>query len=194
MGQAFDRLEDVLAHAARAAEVTHNHPEGIKGAQATAAAVFLARQGESKTRIKAMVERVFGYDLHPTLETLRPAYGFDVSCQGTVPPALIAFLESSDFEDAVRKGHLTRWGCRHVGLHRRRCVRSTLRRRSRSHQRRSTGRAGRSASERGDAVRRTLPHEAGLTTACRRRLAGVKMSRVRAASLPRVNAHVRHSF
>lgn len=103
VGQAFDKLEDVLAHAARAAEVTHNHPEGIKGAQATAAAVFLARQGESKTRIKAMVERLFGYDLHPTLETLRPAYGFDVSCQGTVPPALIAFLESSDFEDAVRK-------------------------------------------------------------------------------------------
>ena len=102
-GWAYNDLETVLQKAKDSAEVTHNHPEGIKGAQATAAAVFLARQGESKTRIKAMVERLFGYDLHPTLETLRPAYGFDVSCQGTVPPALIAFLESSDLEDAVRK-------------------------------------------------------------------------------------------
>jgi ADP-ribosylglycohydrolase len=103
VGQAFDRLEDVLAHAARATEVTHNHPEGIKGAQATAAAVFLARQGESKKHIQEAVERMFEYDLHPTLEMLRPEYRFDVSCQGTVPPALIAFLESNDYEDAVRK-------------------------------------------------------------------------------------------
>jgi ADP-ribosylglycohydrolase len=83
--------------------VTHNHAEGIKGAQATAAAVFLARQGESKTQIKDSIERMFGYRLDQTLDVLRPEYQFDVSCQGTVPPALIAFLESSDFEDAVRK-------------------------------------------------------------------------------------------
>src|SRR5262249_15598760 len=82
---------------------THNHPEGIKGAQATAAAVFLARQGESKRHIKGLIERMFGYDLNQALDVLRPEYQFDVSCQGTVPPALIAFLESSDFEDAVRR-------------------------------------------------------------------------------------------
>jgi ADP-ribosylglycohydrolase len=103
VGHAFDRLEDVLAHAASSAEVTHNHPEGIKGAQATAVAVFWARQGESKRYIKNSIERLFGYDLNQVLDVLRPAYTFDVSCQGTVPPALIAFLESSDFEDAVRK-------------------------------------------------------------------------------------------
>jgi ADP-ribosylglycohydrolase len=96
-------LEEVLAHAARSAEVTHNHPEGIKGAQATAVAVLLARQGESKSRIKHSIERMFGYNLGQALEVLRPEYQFDVSCQGTVPPALIAFLDSSDFEDAVRK-------------------------------------------------------------------------------------------
>jgi ADP-ribosylglycohydrolase len=103
VGHAFDRLEEVLAHAARSAEVTHNHPEGIKGAQATAVAVLLARQGESKSRIKHSIERMFGYNLGQALEVLRPEYQFDVSCQGTVPPALIAFLDSSDFEDAVRK-------------------------------------------------------------------------------------------
>src|SRR5262249_13356063 len=77
--------------------------EGIKGAQATAAAVFLARQGERKRQIKESIEEMFGYDLSQPLERLRPAYQFDVSCRGTVPPALIAFLESTDFEDAVRK-------------------------------------------------------------------------------------------
>lgn len=102
VGHAFDRLEEVLAHAAGAAEVTHNHPEGIKGAQATAVAVFLARQGEGKRQIKDSIERMFGYNLSQVLDVLRPAYQFDVSCQGTVPPALIAFLESSDFENAVR--------------------------------------------------------------------------------------------
>ncbi len=103
VGHAFDRLEEVLAHAAGAAEVTHNHPEGIKGAQATAAvAVFLARQGEGKRQIKDSIERMVGYNLSQVLDVLRPAYQFDVSCQGTVPPALIAFLESSDFENAVR--------------------------------------------------------------------------------------------
>jgi ADP-ribosylglycohydrolase len=103
VGYAFDRLEDVLAQAALSAEVTHNHPEGIKGAQATALAVFLARSGESKRHIKDSIERMFGYDLNGVIEVLRPEYQFDVSCQGTVPPALIAFLESSDFEDALRK-------------------------------------------------------------------------------------------
>ena len=81
----------------------HNHPEGIKGAQATAAAIFLARSGKSKDSIKDSLERMFGYDLSQRLDDLRPTYRFDESCQGTVPPALIAFLESSDYEDAVRK-------------------------------------------------------------------------------------------
>jgi len=103
IGSAFNRLDDVLAEAARSAEVTHNHPEGIKGAQATAAAVFLARRGDSKLEIKQAIEGMFSYDLGQSLAMLRPTYRFDVSCQGTVPPALIAFLESSSFEDAVRK-------------------------------------------------------------------------------------------
>jgi ADP-ribosylglycohydrolase len=103
VGHAFDSLDDVLAHAARSAEVTHNHPEGVKGAQATAAAVFMARHGESKRTIKKSLERLFGYNLSLSLDELRPGYEFDVSCQGTVPPAIIAFLESNGYEDAVRK-------------------------------------------------------------------------------------------
>jgi ADP-ribosylglycohydrolase len=103
IGHAFDALDDVLAEAARSAEVTHNHPEGVKGAQATAAAVFMARQGKSKRYIKDSVEQMFDYDLSPTLDDLRPGYEFDESCQGTVPAALIAFLESHDYEDSVRK-------------------------------------------------------------------------------------------
>ena len=100
---AFDRLDDVIAQAARCAAVTHNHPEGVRGAGATAAAVFLARTGQSKAAIRRAIEGRFGYDLSTPLEALRPAYGFDVSCQGTVPPAVIAFLASTDYEDAVRQ-------------------------------------------------------------------------------------------
>jgi ADP-ribosylglycohydrolase len=99
---AFASLEAVLAEAARSAEATHNHPEGVKGAQATAAAVFMARHGDSKQAIKAGITRRFGYDLNPTIDALRPTYRFDESCQETVPPAIIAFLESDDFESAVR--------------------------------------------------------------------------------------------
>jgi len=103
VGHAFDSLDEVLAEAARSAEVTHNHPEGIKGAQATAAAVFMGREGDSKNRIKHSLEQMFGYDLSRRLGAIRPTYRFDVSCQGTVPQAIIAFLESDDYEDAVRK-------------------------------------------------------------------------------------------
>lgn len=103
VGHAFDTLPDVLTQAARSAEVTHNHPEGIKGAQATAAAVFMARHGETKSRLKDSLERMFGYNLSDRLDAIRPTYCFDESCQGTVPAALIAFLESDDYEDAVRK-------------------------------------------------------------------------------------------
>ena len=93
----------MLAEAARSAEVTHNHAEGIKGAQATAAAIFMARQGERKHRIKDAVSAMFGYDLSRSVDEIRPAYEFEVSCQGTVPAAIAAFLDSHDYEDAVRK-------------------------------------------------------------------------------------------
>lgn len=85
------------------AEVTHNHAEGIKGAQAVAAAVFLARTGHGKDRIRQYLAETFEYDLDRTLEDIRPRYAFDVTCQGSVPEAIIAFLASTDFEDAVRK-------------------------------------------------------------------------------------------
>lgn len=103
VGWAFSDLEQTLAEAKKSAEVTHNHPEGIKGAQATAAAIFLARCGSSKDEIKRFVENSFSYDLKRTLDEIRPDYSFDVSCQGTVPQAITAFLESTDFEDAIRK-------------------------------------------------------------------------------------------
>jgi len=103
VGHAFDSLDDVLVHAARSAEVTHNHPEGVRGAQATAAAVFMARSGETKRNMKSSLEDMFGYDLDRRLDDIRPTHQFDESCQGTVPLALIAFLESSGYEDAVRK-------------------------------------------------------------------------------------------
>jgi ADP-ribosylglycohydrolase len=99
---AFDTLEEVLQRARESARVTHNHPEGIKGAQATAAAIFLARSGAAKREVRDEVERRFHYDLSFTLDDIRPTYAFDSSCQGTVPQAIVAFLESSDFEPAVR--------------------------------------------------------------------------------------------
>ena len=102
VGYAFDSLERVMQEAKRSAEVTHNHPEGIRGAQATAVAVFLARTGSSKKEIREYISSRFGYDLNRTTEEIRPGYTFDISCQGTVPEAIIAFLESMDFENAIR--------------------------------------------------------------------------------------------
>lgn len=102
VGFAFNSVKEVIIEAKRSAEVTHNHPEGIKGAQATALAIFLARTGETKERIKEEVKRLFSYDLDRRLDEIRPVYYFDVSCQGSVPESIIAFLESSNFEDAVR--------------------------------------------------------------------------------------------
>jgi len=95
-------IDDVLAEAERSAEVTHNHPEGIKGAQAAASAVYLARTGKTKKEIKQFIVDTFGYNLDRTIDEIRPNYTFDVSCQGSVPEAIIAFLESADFENAVR--------------------------------------------------------------------------------------------
>jgi ADP-ribosylglycohydrolase len=102
IGFAFEDLDAVLQEAQRSAAVTHNHPEGIKGAQATAAAIFLARKGGSKAEIKSYVESQFGYDLNRTVEQIRPTYEFKASCQETVPEAIVSFLDSTDFEDAIR--------------------------------------------------------------------------------------------
>ena len=95
-------LDEALELAEQSAAVTHNHPEGIRGAQATAAAIFLARTGHEKSDIKEFVEASCGYDLQHSLDDIRPTYTFDESCQGTVPQAIIAFLEAKDFEDAIR--------------------------------------------------------------------------------------------
>jgi len=103
VGFAFDSEKEVLEEAAGSAEVTHNHPEGIKGAQATALAVFLARTGNDRESIKSEIADRFKYDMDRTVDGIRPGYRFDVSCQGTVPEAIICFLESSSFEDALRK-------------------------------------------------------------------------------------------
>ena len=98
----FDSLQEVEKYAEVSAAVTHNHPEGIKGAQAAAAAIFLAREGKTKDEIKAYIVSNYGYDLSRTLDEIRPSYRFNESCQETVPQAIIAFLESVDFEDAIR--------------------------------------------------------------------------------------------
>jgi ADP-ribosylglycohydrolase len=103
VGFAFKTLDDVLKQAERSAAVTHNHPEGIKGAQAIAAAIFLARQGTEKKGIRQYMQTTFGYNMERTLAEIRPVYRFDETCQGSVPEAIIAFLESDDYEDAVRK-------------------------------------------------------------------------------------------
>jgi ADP-ribosylglycohydrolase len=104
VGFAFDTLEETLHHAGRSAEVTHNHPQGVWGAKAVAGCVFLARTGAGKDEIREFVTRRFGYDLTRSLDDIRPGYRFDVSCQGSVPEAIIAFLASTSWEDAVRKG------------------------------------------------------------------------------------------
>lgn len=98
----FDDLDTVRQMARLSAEVTHNHPEGIKGAEATAAAIFLARTGKTKTEIKEYIVKEFGYDLSRTCDEIRPQYFHVETCQETVPEALTAFLEGKDFEDVIR--------------------------------------------------------------------------------------------
>jgi ADP-ribosylglycohydrolase len=102
VGFAYSYLEDVLEKAKVSAAVTHNHPEGIKGAQATAAAIYLARQKKSKSEIQAYIESTFAYDLSIPLDEIRPKYSFNETCQFTVPPAIRCVLESTDFEHAIR--------------------------------------------------------------------------------------------
>lgn len=101
-GWLFDTLDKTLEMAKVTAEVTHNQPEGIKGVQATAAAFFLARTGHSKPEIRQYVEQTFGCDLSRTCDEIRPGYRHVETCQQTVPEAIIAFLESTGFEDALR--------------------------------------------------------------------------------------------
>lgn len=103
VGWAYNSLEIVLQKAKESAEVTHNHPEGIKGAQATAASIFLARAGKTKPIIKEYVERNFDYNLDLDIEDLRKNYQFNESCQETVPQAIFTFLVSESFEDSIRK-------------------------------------------------------------------------------------------
>lgn len=100
---ARDTIGAVLLEAGRSAEATHNHPEGIKGAQAVASAVYFARTGSTKEEIKSFIESNFGYRLDEPIDEIRKQYAYDVTCPGSVPQAIRAFLESGDFEDAVRK-------------------------------------------------------------------------------------------
>ncbi|GGY04822.1 hypothetical protein GCM10007160_35610 [Litchfieldella qijiaojingensis] len=102
VGFAAQSLDEAVEEARRSAAVTHDHPEGIRGAQAIAAAIYLARHGADKADIKARIEELFGYRLEKALADIRPRYRFDVSCQGSVPPSIIAFLESDDVESAIR--------------------------------------------------------------------------------------------
>jgi ADP-ribosylglycohydrolase len=103
VGYAYDSINDVLHQAKRTAEATHNHIEGIKGARATALAIYLARTGESKDTIRKEISDRFSYDLNRTVDEIRPNYSFDITCQGSVPESIVAFLDSHSWEDAVRK-------------------------------------------------------------------------------------------
>jgi ADP-ribosylglycohydrolase len=103
VGFACNTLDEVLVEARRSAEVSHSHPEGIKGAQAVAAAIFLARRGRDKPYIREYITDAFGYNLTRTIGEIRPHYTFDETCQGSVPQAVTAFLESKGYEDAVRQ-------------------------------------------------------------------------------------------
>ncbi len=102
VGFAFDTADEALAEAKRTAEISHDHPEGIKGAQATALAILMARQSERKEKIRSEISSRFGYDLNRTVDQIRPEYRFDESCQRTVPEAIISFLDADDFEGTVR--------------------------------------------------------------------------------------------
>ena len=103
VGWAFDTLEETEHFAELSAAISHNHPEGIKGAQSVAGAIFLARTGSSKQEIKEYIVSRYGYDLSRTLDEIRPFYSHVETCQETVPEAVTAFLEGNDFEDVTRK-------------------------------------------------------------------------------------------
>jgi len=102
VGWAYDTVDEVLEAAKASAESTHNHPEGIKGAQATALCILLVRQGKSKDDIRKEITERFGYDLDFTCDSIRDTYTFGAKCQDTVPQAIVAFLDGNDFEDCIR--------------------------------------------------------------------------------------------
>lgn len=104
VGWFYDTLEETEFWAKKSAEITHNHPEGIKGAQATAAAIYRARTGSTKEDIREYIVSRYGYDLSRTCDEIRPTYRFNATCQETVPQAIVAFLESTDFESCIRLG------------------------------------------------------------------------------------------
>lgn len=104
VGWFFDTLEETEFWAKKSAEITHNHPEGIKGALATAAAIYMARTGSTKEDIREYIVSRYGYDLSRTCDEIRPTYRFNATCQETVPQAIVAFLESTDFESCIRLG------------------------------------------------------------------------------------------
>lgn len=97
-----ENLDAALAASDKVTEITHNHPEGIKGARATTHAIWLAFQGENPADIREVIASEYCYDLTQTVDEIRPSYGFDVTCQGTVPQAITCALESVSYEDAVR--------------------------------------------------------------------------------------------
>ncbi len=102
VGFAFNSADEVLKQARMTAEISHNHPEGIKGAQAAALAIYMARQGKGKEEIRTCIKEQFKYNLDRTVNEIRKVYAFDISCQGTVPEAIISFLDSGSYEDAIR--------------------------------------------------------------------------------------------
>lgn len=102
VGWAASTRQEALDMARQSAECTHNHPEGIKGAQATALAILMARQGSGKDEIRAEIEHSFGYNLQFTCDEIRPTYGWGATCQDSVPQAIVAFMDATDFEDAIR--------------------------------------------------------------------------------------------
>jgi len=106
IGFAFDTEQEVMCQAELSAAISHNHAEGILGAQAVALAVFLARTGSKKEQIRERIVAKFGYDMDCTVDGIRPYYSFDISCQGSVPEAIIAFLDSDSYEDAIRNARL----------------------------------------------------------------------------------------
>lgn len=105
VGFMVNSVAECLELARKTAEVSHNHPEGIKGAQAVSLAGFLAKNGATKNEIQEEIGERFGYDLNFTCDEIRPKYGFDVSCQGSVPQALVAFLDGSSYEDTLRNAN-----------------------------------------------------------------------------------------
>ena len=102
VGWAFDTIEEILSKAKESAECTHNHPEGIKGAQATALAIMMARHGCDKNEIRSEIEKRFEYDLQFTCEQIRPTYTWGGTCKDSVPQAIVASLDGEDYEDAIR--------------------------------------------------------------------------------------------